>query len=151
MDIRHLIVFMIYSYLGATLEHINYYIGRICNPDTPYKALANPIITGFPIYGLAAYTIVILNNILTKQFNISNLVIHYVVYASVLTLIEYITGIYVNAGKKSYVNGMINSWDYSNESYNIRGIISLRHFVSWGLLGLIVSYVHPKLILKRIN
>jgi uncharacterized membrane protein len=137
--IDNIILFMIYSYGGATIEHLSYFFEN----KTP-KALANPIITGFPIYGIGAYMIIWLNNILEK-IGYRNIIVKIMMFAIVLTLFEYLIGLYVGAGPKSHSNGMISSWDYSDQPYNIKGIISLKHFIAWGLLGLILIWLHPQL------
>ena len=43
---------------------------------------------------------------------------------------------------------MVDSWDYSKESWNLDGKISLKHAILWGFAGLILIYIHPKLIQK---
>jgi uncharacterized membrane protein len=134
-----LVLFMIYSYGGATLEHLNYYFG-----GTQPKALANPIITGFPIYGMGAYMLIWLNDMLDKH-QIHNCLIKFFLFATILTIFEYCVGLIVGAGSKSYVNGMVASWDYSKQPFNLNGIVSLKHFVVWGILGLILIQVHPYL------
>lgn len=137
-----LIAFMIYSYLGATLEHLSYSLfkSKISKP----KALANAIITGFPLYGSGAFLIVYLNNYLTNV----TLPIKFLIFSFILSSLEYIAGVYTGAGKTSYENGMVKAWDYSDEKYNIDGKISLRHFISWGILGLLVTQIHPKIMSK---
>lgn len=135
--IKNIIPFMIYSYLGASLEHISYYISK------ENKKLLNPIITGFPLYGIGAYCVILINNILQK-YNLNSLT-RFLIYAILLTLIEYIVGKYVGAGKKNE-NGDIDAWDYTDQRFNYRGIISLKHFIAWGILGLCVEYIHPKII-----
>ncbi len=64
-----------------------------------------------------------------------------------MSVFEYGIGCLVGAGPKSYTsNGTVDSWDYSNEPFNINGIVSLRHFISWGVLGLLLEWFHPKLV-----
>lgn len=138
---EHIVAFFLYSYFGASLEHINYYFSHTT------KALANPIITGFPLYGAGAYMIILINNLLT-HYNIENLLIKFIVFAIILTILEYIVGIYVGAGQKSYQGSMVDAWDYSHESYNVDGIISLKHAILWGFAGLFLIYIHPILIQK---
>jgi len=133
---EHLIAFLFYSYIGATLEHISYSL----NKGKP-KQLSNPIITGFPLYGIAAYGIITINSFISET-----IVLQFFIFGIVISLIEYIVGLYVGAGEKSYVDGMVNSWDYSKEPYNLHGIVSLRHFISWGILGIILVRIHPVLI-----
>jgi len=143
--LEHIIAFMIYSYLGASLEHISYFVDK-----STQKMLANPIITGFPLYGGGAY-LLILVNILLAKFNIQNILLRMVIYGFTLSSLEYIVGCYVGAGKQSNTNNKINAWDYSNEFMNIDGKVSLRHFISWSVLGLILSHIHPIIINKILN
>lgn len=135
--IEYFLLFLIYSYLGATLEHLSYFFGN----DKP-KALTNPIITGFPLYGTGALIILLLAE---KMQNV-HWSLQFLVYGFVMSLFEYIIGKIVGAGEKSYKNGMVWSWDYSNEKYNYEGIISLRHFVCWGILGLILTKINPYIL-----
>lgn len=142
-----LVLFLIYTYAGATLEHINYWIRRHCRPEDPRKALNNPFITGFPVYGLGAFLVIAIRNFLHKH-GITNVLVHFVAYASALTGLEYLTGLLVDAGPHSVNNGMIDSWDYSNLSYNYNGIVTLWHFLGWGLLGLLVARINDQLLTK---
>lgn len=138
---EHIIAFFIYSYLGASIEHINYYFSHTT------KALANPIITGFPLYGFGAFMIILINDLFT-QYGIENLLIKFITFAILLSLLEYVVGIYVGAGQNSYKGTMVDSWDYSHEPYNLDGIISLKHAVLWGFAGLVLIYIHPKIMQK---
>lgn len=122
------IEFMVYSYLGATLEHIRYFLSH------ERKALANPIITGFPLYGVGAFIVIGVHS--KVQLGIVG---SFLLYACLLTLLEYLVGKYItNAGKVS-ADGLVNSWNYNGR------IISPFHFIAWGLLGTLVTYIHPKL------
>ena len=145
----HVYAFLAYSFLGATLEHVRYYADSKLNPSTHTpKALLNPIITGFPLYGLGAYGVATLHqNVGVKN---TPLPVQFLAYASLRSLLEYGAGKYVGAGSKSYTrHGMVESWDYSKGKYNLGGIVSLKHFVGWGLLGLFVAHVlHPVVMRK---
>lgn len=143
-----MIPFMIYSYLGATLEHISYFIRKSVIPEKHQpKALANAIITGFPLYGIGAYIVVAVSTLLRDAC----LPLQFIIYASALSLLEYLAGVYTGAGKNSYTNnGHVESWDYSKERFNFDGKVSLRHFISWGILGLLVTWIHP-IIMKQLR
>ncbi len=120
--------FMVYSYLGATLEHIRYFFSH------ERKTLANPIITGFPLYGVGAFIVIGVHSKLQLGF-----VGSFILYACLLTLLEYLVGKYItNAGTVS-ADGLVDSWNYNGS------IISPFHFIAWGLLGTLVTYIHPKL------
>lgn len=138
---EHIVAFTLYSLCGAVFEHASYNI----LPSDETKALTNPILTGFPLYGLGAYLIVLINSQLEKN-NIESLPLKFIIFACILTLLEYLVGKYVGAGGTSIINGKIDAWDYSNDPYNYEGIITLRHFIIWGFLGIIISILHPHLI-----
>ena len=103
---EHLIAFLIYSYIGANLEHISYFIESFSNNYKP-KILANPVITGFPLYGFGAYLLIIVNKILP----IKNMLIKFIINGFILSTIEYLVGLLVNAGKimilKELIHGII--------------------------------------------
>lgn len=143
--------FLIYSFGGAITEHLSYFAASIINPNSPKKALSNPIMTGFPLYGIGAYIAISMGNFLrnlgANSNNLIGLILYFISLAAILSLLEYIVGSIVNAGETSYTNnGLVESWDYSGKKYSIAGTVSLRHFISWGLLGLVVVKIHPHLI-----
>ena len=56
----------------------------------------------------------------------------------------------MRAGPGSYVKGtqgedLVWSWDYSENPYNLDGIVDLRHSLGFGVAGLLISRVHPYL------
>ncbi len=142
MNKQIVIIFLIFTFFGAVFEHISYYIGVKFFNSSP-KLLSNPIITGFPLYGLCGLLIYYLYN---KFFKDYNYILIFFIYATLLTTIEYIVGINVGAGKTTNIG--INSWDYSNQPFNYKGIISLKHFILWGISSLIVIKIYPILYNK---
>lgn len=147
--VNYSIAFMIYTYIGATLEHLSYAAQLVISPNRPPKALANPIITGFPLYGIVAFLMIMLSDYL-KRMDITNPIIKFLIYGTCVTIVEYFVGVSQGAGKGSVQNGHINAWDYSAEPFNYKGIISLRHFISWGILCLLLEKVHP-IIMDKIS
>lgn len=141
--IEYTILFFFYSFLGAVLEHLSYYFGG----GTP-KELSNPIITGFPLYGFGALLIIFINEKLKVMGWENNFLIQFMFFGIALSVLEYLVGVYVGAGKDSYRNGRVSAWDYSNEFMNIDGKVSLRHFILWGILGIILVRVNNYLIKK---
>lgn len=141
-----LIMFMLYSYIGATTEHISYFKSPI------KKVLMNPIITGFPLYGIGAFMILIFKSILIRYTD--NILIRFLTYATISTIIEYIVGKYIininTKNNEGLDNTLIKSWNYSNEPFNYKGIITLKHFIKWGIFGVCLDILHPK-ILKVFN
>jgi uncharacterized membrane protein len=131
--------------MGATLEHLSYYISG----SAKQKLLSNPIITGFPIYGVGALFIYWLVRVL----GISSVGGIFAVGSIVGTLMEYFVGRFVvKAGKYSGVSPeeskrAVNSWDYRGEPLNIDGIISAKHIIAWGALSVGITKLTP--ILKK--
>lgn len=147
-----IIAFFIYSYLGTSLESSAYFLTN----QTYYYQLLNPITSAFPLYGIGAYSLIYLNYLLIslgldKLNNVLQIIIKLFIFGLVASIIEYITGKYFsNAGRTANPNCVIDGWNYSNEAWNIDGIVSIEHFIMWGILGLIIVYVHPY-IMKFIN
>lgn len=152
------ILFLLYSFAGAVLEHVSYYASELMDPTAPKKLLANPIITGFPLYGLGAYGVVALYQLLFRNAlsTVSMLMLEFLTYGSALTALEYGAGRYVGAGTRDKSGlqcvdtrgrpqRVIGSWDYTASAYNLGGIIDVRHFIAFGLLGLLITRVHPYL------
>lgn len=133
----NLIAFLIYSYLGATIEQASYYFS-----DTK-KKLSDPFITGFPLFGIGAYTVILIN----AWLQLDNIILNFLIFGTVLTLLELIVGFFGGAGPNSYdSDGAVIMWDYSAEFGNFRGLISLWHFIVWGVLAVILIKIHPKLM-----
>ena len=144
-----IILFMFYSLLGAMVEHIMYYFGSLLDPTTPGKAMANPILTGFPIYGIGAFSVAAMKYNIVDRFKMS-IGTEFLLYAFVLMGMEAITGKIVGAGSTSYVKdsqgrNLVWSWDYSKNNYNLGGIVDPMHSIAFAIVGLIVARVHPVL------
>jgi len=139
----YIIAFFIYSYVGATLEHLSYYGQKLFNPSKYLpKCLSNSVITGFPLYGIGAFVVVGIHHFVKDI----PLALQFFVYGAVLSAMEFTVGCFVGAG--CTVDGTVPAWDYTDQPYNIGGKISLRHFISWGLLGILVSWLHPVIVRK---
>jgi len=134
-----IIIFLIYSFAASVLEHIAYLSSK------QDKIVAN-FITGFPLYGIGAYLVIYINEFIKN----SHLLIKFIVFTAVLTLLEYISGKIVGAGPDSYKENAVESWDYTYSSFNYQGIISLRSSLFFGLLALLVIKVHP-ILKSRVN
>jgi uncharacterized membrane protein len=145
MDKIILIIFLIYTFFGAIFEHLSYYIGKQLF-QSKEKYLSNPILTGFPLYGLGGLLIYYLYD---KYFRSYSPITLFFVFGFILSSLEYLVGKYiVNAGKSN--KGVI-SWDYHDEPFNYEGIISLRHFIMWGIVSLVVIKIQPILQKKLQN
>lgn len=138
----YLILFMIYSVGGAILEHLMYFM------STKKKPMSNPILIGFPIYGLGAYLVVWISRETKDKINP---VAEFFFYAFILSAMEYAAGIIVGAGKNSRMEcGYIHGWDYSKDRFNLDGIVKLQNFIGFGIFGLIIARLHPRLV-EQVN
>lgn len=142
----YLVIFLIYSVGCSIGEHLAYYFSK------KTKLVKNPIMEGFPIYGIGAYMIILIMRALQAsssnpkwQALINNWVFQFVLSAVALTAVEYIGGRIVGAGK-SNTDGHVETWDYSGTFMNFQGIINLKHFLLHGVLGLVILQIHPYLV-----
>ena len=130
------ILFWIFTLGGAIMEHLAYYF------STTKKALANPIITGFPLYGFAGLSILYLNELLGLDKR--SWILRFLLYGIWLSLVEFLVGMLVGAGHAN-TNGLVESWDYSKNRFNIDGKVDLFHSFVYGILGFVVSIVNYRL------
>jgi uncharacterized membrane protein len=143
----YVIMFAFYSVMGAVLEHLVYFI------TGAKKRLANPILEGFPLYGIGAYICILIERQFLENGYNPNSVELFIIFAVVLTLLEYIVGRIIGAGKyNKHANDGCGTfaWDYRGRPYNFEGVIDLTHTILFGFLGLIVIKIHPKIV-ERVN
>lgn len=144
------VIFMIYSTLGCIGEHLAYFV------SSKNKRVENPIMAGFPIYGIGAYVIILSIRALKTIFPsangksiLDNIVFQFLFSAIILTMMEYAAGRLIGAGGLNG-DGTVNAWDYTGTFMNYRGIINLQHFLLHGILGIIVLKIHPYIV-ERVN
>lgn len=150
----HAATIALYSLIGAVYEHLAYFFGGNMRQDVDpkdMKLIANPVITGFPVYALGAYLVAWIHQVIVKPLSLS-VITEGLLYAGILSLIEYGLGIWLGAGpvRGRGQDGRVWSWDYSDEPYNINGIISLRHALQYFFAGLVIARLHPS-VLKKID
>lgn len=130
-------LFFIGSCLGWGLELL---FRRFFSRNNPEKKWINPgFLTGpyLPLYGVGLYGMYVLSVILESFFGhkgILTCVIVFVIMAVIMTAIEYIAGLIFIKGMK------VKLWDYSEEKFNIQGIICPKFAVAWGVLGTTYYY-----------
>lgn len=130
----YILLFLIYTYLGSSIEHFMYFICK-----SKKKSIDNPIATGFPLYGLCALIITSIHD----YFDLHSYILQFIIYGGIVTLVELIVGLCVGAGENGYnADGYICTWDYSNNYLHYKGIISVDHYIMWGILGLILVYAN---------
>ena len=133
--------FFIFSILGHMFESIIFlflnnegYSGVFFGPWTP-------------VYGVGIIIIILINKILDK-FNIKiipKIVLSFFVYATILSLIEFIGGISIEV----FFNKVF--WDYSNHRFNIGKYVSLEMALLWGLVSCIYLFVFKRIIDKLLK
>ena len=138
-----IILFIFYSIVGALIEHAHYGVAQLIDPENaPEKAWINPVVTGFPIYGLCALLVLGIYKAVIEPYRLG-IVAEFVIYSATITLIELLVGIYVGAGKDSYIDGKVESWDYSKSRFNYDGKIDLYHTLGYGVLGILLVRLTP--------
>ena len=113
----------------------------------PGKKWVNPgFLTGpwLPIYGFGVCTLYLLAG-MEPYLPIENMILRklalFFVMALCMTVIEYIAGLIFVIGLKTKL------WDYSNEKFNIQGIICLKFSLMWAVLGAVYYFlIHPALV-----
>jgi len=118
-------LFMIGSVLGFILEGLNSIIhkGRWENHSA---TVWGPFCI---IYGIGAVVVCLVTYILNTQ----HVVIQYIGYALVGSIVEYVCGLFQE------VCFVSRSWDYSKRFMNLQGRICLYMACLWGILGLLFA------------
>jgi len=120
--------FIIYSILGWISEVLFHLY-------TEKKFINRGFLNGpwCPIYGTGAITMIILLNRLPH-----NQILIFLAGAILASLIELVTGIIL---EKLFGNRW---WDYSDDKFNIKGYISLKFSILWGIATLILmQFIQP--------
>ncbi len=132
-------LFFIGSMLGWGLEviyrRLNNEKKRWINPGF----LIGPYL---PLYGFGLTALYLLasleNTSLISEVTAGSKLLLFIVMSLVMTAMEYVAGVV-------FIKGMnIKLWDYSNEKFNLQGIICLRFSIYWAILGAIYYFlIHP--------
>lgn len=124
-----ILFFAFYSFCGWIIE--------VIYRSATNKKLINP---GFlfgpfvPIYGFGALFITLLH----QEIYIYQIPLQFLIYAIILTAIEYVTGEIF----ESFFQ--LKLWDYSDNRFNYKGKVCLLFSTGWGILALIfANYIHP--------
>ncbi|MBQ8564042.1 MAG: putative ABC transporter permease [Firmicutes bacterium] len=116
------------------------------------KKWVNPgFLTGpwLPLYGCGLCLLYLMagleGTVLMQDVTVGSKILLFAGMALVMTLLEYIAGLI-------FIKGMnIKLWDYSNEPFNLQGIICLRFSIYWAILGAVYYFlIHPR-ILEALN
>ncbi len=112
------------------------------------KSWVNPgFLTGpwLPLYGFGLCCLYLMAGLegtaLMQQVTALSKILLFIIMALVMTLLEYIAGLI-------FIKGMnIKLWDYSEEPFNLQGIICLRFSCYWAVLGAVYYFlIHPHIL-----
>lgn len=143
MTVFLMIAFLFFtgSLLGWCLEVLY----RRFSPANKSRRWINP---GFligpylPLYGfglIALYLMASLENTsLIAEVTVGSKILLFAIMSVVMTAMEYVAGLI-------FIKGMnIKLWDYSNEKFNLQGIICLKFSFYWAILGAVYYFlIHP--------
>ncbi len=137
-------LFLMGSVTGWVIE---LFFRRFYTKSNPEKKWVNP---GFcmgpylPLYGFGLCMLYVIASLEKYSFvsdPFRNKIILFAVMAICMTAIEYVTGILCL--KISHVR----LWDYSNERFNIQGIICPKFSLMWAALGALYYFlIHPSIV-----
>lgn len=143
---KWLIIALLFSMGSVVGWFIELIFRRFFSAANPQRKWINPgFLAGpyLPLYGLSLCTIYFLSLIDVSFIQNSLLqdIVLFVFIALSITGIEYIAGLI-------FIKGMhVELWDYSNEKFNIKGIICLKFTFFWYILSALYYFLlHPKII-----
>ena len=90
------------------------------------------------VYGVGGIVLILTNKYIIDKIKLNKLlkiVLSFIIYAIVLTLVELICGYLCN------IIFDIDMWNYTNKKYNMGKYICLEYIPIWGLLGVLITYI----------
>ena len=120
--------FLIFSLLGFIMESVVY---KVSSSTSHSGVLLGPYTL---VYGFGGIFIVIISNYFNKieMNSILKLILLFICFTIVCTLIEYIIGNLIH-----YIFN-IDKWNYSNHKYHFGKYICLDLALTWGILALVI-------------
>ncbi len=143
-------LFMVGSMFGWGLELL---FRRFVSSKNPQRKWINP---GFlmgpclPIYGFGLVALYVMTMIpylgedVIRELNPAQMIIQILAMGAMMTVIEFVAGLVFIKGMK------IKLWDYSDERFNVGGIICLRFSVIWTLLAAVYYFFIQKYVIKLV-
>lgn len=146
-------LFMVGSMFGWVLE---LFFRRFISTKNPERKWINP---GFlmgpalPLYGFGLVSLFVMSllpyvghdNIAPFSLGTDQVVIAILAMGLMMTLIEYIAGLIFIKGLK------IKLWDYSDEPFNIQGIICLKFSIIWTILAAVYYFLIQPYVIKLLT
>lgn len=144
-------IFLTYSFMfftgSITGWWLELFFRKFFSKKNPEHKWLNPgFLNGpyLPLYGFglcALYTMASFEHIIKIDNELIQKLLLFVLMAAAMTLIEYIAGIIFIKGMKTKL------WDYSDERWNIQGIICPKFSFFWALLSAVYYFlVHPSVL-----
>ncbi len=143
-------LFMVGSMFGWVLE---LFFRRFISTKNPQRKWINP---GFlmgpslPIYGFGLVALYVMSLVpyigedVMAKLDPKQVIIQILAMGAVMTIIEFVAGLVFIKGMK------IKLWDYSDERFNIGGIICLKFSVIWTLLAAAYFFFIQKYVIKLV-
>jgi len=121
---------------------------RRFNKSNLSRKWVNPgFLTGpwIPLYGFGLASLYLMTGLeetaVFRAVGEGSRILLFLLMSLVMTLLEYIAGLIFIRGMK------IRLWDYSNERFNLQGIICLRFSIYWAILGAVYYFlIHPYIL-----
>ena len=142
---------MVGSMFGWVLE---LFFRRFISTKNPLRKWINPgflagpclPLYGFGLVGLFVMSIFsLIESPLSADSTAASVILSIVVMGTVMTLIEYIAGLIFIKGMK------IKLWDYSDERFNIGGIICLKFSIIWTVLAAVYYFFVQHYVLRLVQ
>ncbi len=141
-------IFLTYSFMfftgSITGWWLELFFRKFFSKKNPEHKWLNPgFLNGpyLPLYGFglcALYTMSYFENFISIENELIQKIVLFALMAAAMTIIEYIAGIIFIKGMKTKL------WDYSEEKWNIQGIICPKFSFFWAVLSAVYYFlIHP--------
>lgn len=142
---NNLLIFAFLFFIGSCIGWcMELFFRRFISSNNPQRKWINPgFLTGpyLPLYGFGLWGMFVMSccimAFLDEHIGGNTAVtaaVVFVLMAVTMTVIEYIAGLIFIKGMK------LKLWDYSNERFNIQGVICPKFTAIWGLLGTVYYF-----------
>jgi uncharacterized membrane protein len=142
--LKYFIYFIIFSFMGSLIEYLfGFFGGTGIAFDKALYEMFNIKFYFIPFYGIVGLTLIFFENFFEK---INKHKIKFI-YQGLLNGIVIVSWELVGGLFSIFIYGH-NFWDYSNQSLNFMGIISLQMSLLWVVMGYFFSFIYQILIKK---
>jgi len=100
------------------------------------------------VYGVGGIALILINKYIIDKIKVNKvlkIIISFIIYSIVLTLVE------LSCGNLCNLIFGVDMWNYTHKKYNIGKYICLEYVPIWGLLGVIITYILKPFIDKVIK